>query len=83
MKKRQYKTKKKRTFQRHKICRFCADSSLVIDYKDYSMLRFFVTERGKIIPRRISGNCARHQRRITNAVKRARNIALIPFTVAY
>jgi len=47
------------------------------------MLRFFVTERGKIIPRRISGNCARHQRRITNAVKRARNIALIPFTVAY
>ncbi len=83
MKKRQYKSKKKRTFQRHKICRFCADSSLVIDYKDYSMLRFFVTERGKIIPRRISGNCARHQRRITNAVKRARNIALIPFTVAY
>jgi small subunit ribosomal protein S18 len=47
------------------------------------MLRFFVTERGKIIPRRISGNCARHQRRITNAVKRARNIALIPFTVAH
>jgi len=83
LKKRQYKSKKKRTFQRHKICRFCADSSLVIDYKDYSMLRFFVTERGKIIPRRISGNCARHQRRITNAVKRARNIALIPFTVAY
>ena len=83
MKKRQYKSKKKRTFQRHKICRFCADSSLVIDYKDYSMLRFFVTERGKIIPRRISGNCARHQRRITNAVKRARNIALIPFTVAH
>ena len=83
MKKRQYKSKKKRTFQRHKICRFCADSSLVIDYKDYSMLRFFVTERGKIIPRRISGNCARHQRRITNAVKRARNIALIPFTVSH
>jgi small subunit ribosomal protein S18 len=83
LKKRQYKSKKKRTFQRHKICRFCADSSLVIDYKDYSMLRFFVTERGKIIPRRISGNCARHQRRITNAVKRARNVALIPFTVAH
>ena len=83
MKKRQYKSKKKKTFQRHKICRFCADSSLVIDYKDYSMLRFFVTERGKIIPRRISGNCARHQRRITNAVKRARNVALIPFTVAH
>jgi small subunit ribosomal protein S18 len=83
LKKRQYKSKKKRTFQRHKICRFCADNSLAIDYKDYSMLRFFVTERGKIIPRRISGNCARHQRRITNAVKRARNIALIPFTVAH
>jgi small subunit ribosomal protein S18 len=47
------------------------------------MLRFFVSERGKIIPRRISGNCARHQRRITNAVKRARNIALIPFSATY
>jgi small subunit ribosomal protein S18 len=84
LKKRQFKSnRKKRTFQRHKICRFCADSNLSIDYKDYSMLRFFVTERGKIIPRRISGNCARHQRRITNAVKRARNIALVPFTVSH
>ena len=53
MKKRQFKSnRKKRTFQRHKICRFCADSNLAIDYKDYSMLRFFVTERGKIIPRK-------------------------------
>lgn len=83
MKKRKFTSKRKKTFQRHKICRFCADGSLAIDYKDYSMLRFFVTERGKIIPRRISGNCARHQRRITNAVKRARNIALVPFTVSH
>jgi len=83
LKKRQFRNRKKKTFHKQKICRFCADSSLAIDYKDFSMLRFFVTERGKIIPRRISGNCARHQRRITNAVKRARNIALIPFTVAH
>ncbi len=83
MRKRQYKNRKRKTFDRHKVCRFCADSSLNIDYKDYSMLRYFVTERGKIIPRRISGNCARHQRKITAAIKRARSIALIPFTVTY
>lgn len=83
MKRKPYKNRRKKTFQKHKICRFCADSSLSIDYKDYGMLRFFVSERGKIIPRRISGNCALHQRRITNAIKRARNIALIPFTVTY
>lgn len=83
MKRKPYKTRRKKTFHKHKICRFCADSSLAIDYKDYGMLRFFVSERGKIIPRRISGNCARHQRRITNAVKRARNIALIPFSATY
>ena len=83
MRKRQYKNRKRKTFDRHKVCRFCADSSLNIDYKDYSMLRYFVTERGKIIPRRISGKCARHQRKITAAIKRARSIALIPFTVTY
>ncbi|MBW1855572.1 MAG: 30S ribosomal protein S18, partial [Deltaproteobacteria bacterium] len=60
---------------------FCADGKLAIDYKDFSMLRYFITERGKIIPRRISGNCARHQRKITSAIKRARTITLIPFTV--
>lgn len=75
--------RRRKTFQRHKICRFCADSSLTIDYKDYATLRHFVTERGKIIPRRISGNCARHQRKITAAIKRARDVALIPFTVAH
>ena len=83
MRKRQYKNRKRKTFDRQKVCRFCADSSLNIDYKDYSMLRYFVTERGKIIPRRISGNCARHQRKITAAIKRARSIALIPFTVTH
>ena len=61
-------------------CRFCADSSMVIDYKDYRTLRYFTTERGKIIPRRISGNCAKHQRELTTAIKRARLLALLPFT---
>jgi small subunit ribosomal protein S18 len=83
LKRKPYKNRRKKTFQKQKICRFCADGSLAIDYKDYGMLRFFVSERGKIIPRRISGNCARHQRRITNAVKRARNVALIPFSASY
>jgi small subunit ribosomal protein S18 len=72
----------KRTFHRRKICRFCADSSLIIDYKDSKSLRYFTTERGKIIPRRISGNCAKHQRQLTVTIKRARNIALLPYTTA-
>jgi len=70
------------TYQRRKICRFCADSNLAIDYKDPRMLRLFTTERGKIIPRRISGNCAKHQRILTVALKKARNIALLPFTTS-
>jgi small subunit ribosomal protein S18 len=70
----------RRPFARRKICRFCADKSLIIDYKNPRVLRHFVTERGKIIPRRISGNCARHQREVTTAIKRARNIAILPFT---
>lgn len=69
-------------YHRRKVCRYCADSSLAIDYKDPRTLRLFTTERGKIIPRRISGNCAKHQRRISLAVKRARNIALLPYTTA-
>ena len=73
-------SKYKRTYHRRKICRFCADSSLVIDYKDPRTLRYFMTERGKIVPCRISGNCAKHQRELTLAIKRARNIALLPFT---
>ena len=72
--------KKRKTFTRRKVCRFCADSVMKIDYKDYQTLRQFTTERGKIIPRRISGNCAKHQRKVTNAIKRARSIALLPFT---
>jgi small subunit ribosomal protein S18 len=70
----------KKRFPRKKICRFCSDKVTDIDYKDVKRLRNLITERGKIIPRRISGNCARHQRQLGIAIKRARNIALIPFT---
>jgi small subunit ribosomal protein S18 len=74
-------TDRKRRFQvRKKVCRFCVDKTPFIDYKDVKTLRFFITERGKILPRRISGNCARHQREVTVAVQRCRNIALIPFS---
>lgn len=63
-----------------KVCSFCVDKVESIDYKDVSKLRKYVSERGKILPRRISGNCAKHQRQLTAAIKRARNIALLPFT---
>jgi small subunit ribosomal protein S18 len=72
---------RKRGFARRKVCRFCADKNVVIDYKDAQTLKYFITDRGKIIPRRISGNCAKHQRKVSLAVKRARMIALMPFTV--
>lgn len=62
-----------------KVCVFCVDKVDQIDYKDTAKLRRYVTERGKIVPRRISGNCAKHQRQLTIAVKRARQIALLPF----
>ena len=65
---------------RKKVCSFCVDKVDHIDYKDVAKLRRFITERGKILPRRISGNCAKHQRQVTVAIKRARNIALLPFT---
>ena len=65
---------------RRKVCRFCAEPELTIDYKDASQLRYFISDRGKLVPRRISGNCALHQRRVTRAIKRARNIALMPYT---
>lgn len=65
---------------KRRVCNFCIDKVEKIDYKDVSKLRKYITERGKIIPRRISGNCARHQRQLTIAIKRARNIALLPFT---
>ncbi len=71
---------KSKTFYRRKVCRFCADKTFDIEYKEPNMLRNFVTERGKIIPRRISGNCAKHQRKIAVAIKRARNVALMPYT---
>ncbi len=72
--------KKRKRFRRKKVCTFCIDNIDYIDYKDAKTLRGFMTERGKIIPRRISGTCARHQRQLTVAVKRARNVALLPFT---
>ncbi len=70
-----------RGFARRKVCRFCADKNAKVDYKDQSTLKYFVTERGKIIPRRISGNCALHQRAVAKAVKQARGLALIPYLV--
>jgi len=71
----------RRGFGRRKVCRFCADKALKVDYKDQQQMKYFLTERGKIIPRRISGNCAKHQREIATAVKRARMLALLPYTV--
>ncbi len=65
---------------RKKVCVFCVDKVEDIDYKELGRLRKFVTERGKILPRRISGNCAKHQRQLTIAIKRARSIALLPYT---
>ena len=71
----------RRGFGRRKVCRFCADKNLKVDYKDQQQLKYFLTERGKIIPRRISGNCAKHQREVATAVKRARMLAVLPYTV--
>jgi small subunit ribosomal protein S18 len=66
---------------RRKVCRFCADKESRIDYKDARGLGNFLTERGKIIPSRITGTCARHQRELTTAIKRARSVALLPYTI--
>ncbi len=68
-----------RRFRRRKVCRLCADKVDLIDYKDVKMLQGYVPERGKIMPRRISGNCATHQRMLAESIKRARNIALLPY----
>ena len=65
---------------KRKVCSFCAEKATFIDYKDVNRLRRFVTERGKILPRRVSGNCARHQRVLAVAIKRARELALLPYT---
>jgi small subunit ribosomal protein S18 len=74
---------RKKGFLRRKVCRFCADSGLKIDYRDPKSLRLFITETGKMIPRRISGNCARHQRPLAIAIKRARHLALLPTSSQY
>ncbi|MCA1926910.1 MAG: 30S ribosomal protein S18 [Calditerrivibrio sp.] len=70
----------RKKFQKKKSCRFCTDK-VEIDYKDTVLLRQFVTERGKILPRRLTGNCTKHQRRLATAVKTARTIALLPFSI--
>ena len=74
------KSKKVYKSNRKKVCQFCADKTEVIDYKDVAKLKRFVTEKGKILPRRQTGTCAKHQREIANAIKRARYMALIPYT---
>ena len=65
--------------RRRKVCVFCSDKNQVIDYKDANLLKKYVSERGKILPRRITGSCAKHQRELTTAIKRARQIALISY----
>jgi small subunit ribosomal protein S18 len=72
---------KKRFSRRRKVCHFCVDKVEHIEYKNVRNLKRYITERGKILPSRISGNCAKHQRALTMAIKKARNIALLPFTV--
>ena len=72
---------KKKSFFAQKICRFCTEKVNHIAFYDTKLLKPLVSERGKIVPSRISGNCAKHQRQLTTAIKRARNIALLPFTV--
>ena len=66
--------------QRKRSCRFCRDENMKMDYKDPRMLRMFISERGKILPRRLTGNCAKHQRVVTTAVKRARILSTVPYT---
>ena len=79
------RNEKRRSFAgrkpRRKVCSFCVDKVEYIDYKDISRLRRFVNERGKILPRRMSGTCAKHQRQLSEAIKRARAIALMPYSV--
>ncbi len=70
-------------FRRKKVCKFCVEKIDTIDYKDVRLLSGFVAERGKIVPRRLTGVCTPHQRRLTTAIKQARNIALLPFAVRY
>lgn len=66
---------------RRKVCRFCTETTILIDYKNPQLLRSFITDRGKMVPRRISGSCAKHQRAISTAIRRARMLALLPISV--
>lgn len=76
-----FRGRPRRSFRRRKVCTFCGKNAKPIDYKDVATLRKYISERGKILPRRITGTCAKHQRAITVAVKRARHIALLPYQV--
>ena len=71
---------KKRVYVRKRVCRFCQDPNIDIDYKDPKLLKHFITERGKIMPRRMTGTCANHQRKLKEAINMARHIAFLPFT---
>lgn len=73
----------KRAVMRKRVCRFCADPKLQVDYKEPKLLLPLTTDRGKIVPRRVTGTCAFHQRRVTEAIKRARILALLPFVAAH
>lgn len=73
----------RRRFGRRKICRYCVDKKMAIDYKDVDNLRTYLSERGKIVPRRISGTCANHQRQIAEAIKNARQMALLHYTASH
>jgi small subunit ribosomal protein S18 len=73
-------SQKKRVYMRKRVCRFCQDQNLAIDYKDPKLLKHFITERAKIMPRRMTGTCANHQRKVKVAIMMARHIAFLPFT---
>ena len=70
-----------KTHKRSKVCQFCVDKATFVDYKDVAKLKKFTSERGKILPRRATGACAMHQRQLTEAIKRARQVALMPYVV--
>jgi small subunit ribosomal protein S18 len=74
------RTDKRKFFMKKKVCFFCKNKEAVIDYKDVSMMRRFIAESGKITPRRFSGTCAKHQRKLSTEIKKARQMALIPYT---
>ena len=74
---------RKKMFQRRKVCRFCADKKLGLDYKEPKTLRLFISETGKVTPRRISGTCAKHQRKLAVQIKRSRQLALLPYAPSH